>query len=61
MSDNKNIKQPLDGKRIDINDPSEIWNWANALGVTEKELVQAVESVGTSASAVREFLNKKKK
>jgi len=56
MSDNKNIKRPLDNKRIDINDPQEVRNWCKSLGCTESELKKAVNAVGTSAAKVREHL-----
>lgn len=58
MPDDKTKRHPQDGKRIDISDPSEIWNWSNSLDVTEKELVDAVEEVGDSADAVKKHLNK---
>ncbi|MDP2789420.1 MAG: DUF3606 domain-containing protein [bacterium] len=56
MPDDKNIKRPLDNKRIDINDPQEVRNWCKSLGCTEAELKQAVNAVGTSAEKVREYL-----
>ncbi len=56
MPDDKRIRQPLDNKRIDINDPQEIRNWCNSFGCTESELKQAVAAVGTSAKEVREYL-----
>lgn len=58
MPDNKNITRPLDAKRIDINDPAEVRNWCNALNCTEKELRAAVEKAGTSAAAIKKYLNK---
>ncbi len=56
MPDNKKIRQPLDNKRIDINDPKEVHNWCNSLDCSEVELKEAVKSVGTSAEKVREYL-----
>ncbi|SKA73561.1 Protein of unknown function [Clostridium sp. USBA 49] len=58
MPDNKSITHPLDAKRIDINDLSEVKNWCKALGCTESELKAAVRAVGTSAKAIREYLEK---
>jgi hypothetical protein len=58
MPDNKKITHPLDAKRIDINDPTEVRNWTKALGVTEAKLREAVRAVGTSSAAVRKYLNK---
>jgi len=57
MPDSKEIRRPLDNKRVDINDPQEVRNWCNALGCTENELGQAVQAVGTSAEAVKDYLN----
>lgn len=58
MPDNKKIRQPLDNKRIDINDSNEVRNWCNSLGCTEGELKRAVKAAGTSAEKVREYLKK---
>ena len=58
MPDNKNIKHPLDGQRIDINDPQEVRDWCDTLACTEEKLKSAVEKVGTSAKEVKEFLRK---
>jgi len=56
MPDNKNLRHPHDGKRIDINDPQEVRNWCNILSVTERQLKNAVQKVGTSSKKVREYL-----
>lgn len=56
MADNKQIRHPHDGKRIDINDPHEIRNWCRALSTTPEKLKNAVHKVGTSAEKVREYL-----
>jgi hypothetical protein len=58
MPDDKNIKRPLDNKRIDINDLLEVRNWCKSLGCPEAELKKAVNVVGTSAEKVREYLKK---
>ena len=58
MPDDKTIRHPHDGKRIDINDPKEIRNWCAIFGVSETKLIAAVRAVGTSAKAVREYLGK---
>lgn len=57
MSDNKNITQPLDAKRIDVNDPAEVRNWCKSFGCTEQQLKDAVKAVGTSGAAVRRHLS----
>lgn len=59
MPDNKNITHPLDAKRIDIHDPAEVRNWCSSLGCNELELKSAVNSVGTSSTAVRKYLANK--
>ncbi len=56
MPDNKNIRHPHDGKRIDVNDPSEVAYWCKSLGVSKEELKATVEAVGDSAKAVKEYL-----
>lgn len=56
MPDDKKIKGPHDSKRIDIYDPNEVSNWTKALGVSAAELKKAVNKVGTSAEAVKEYL-----
>ncbi|MEM1007363.1 MAG: DUF3606 domain-containing protein [Myxococcota bacterium] len=58
MPDDKTIREPHDKKRIDINDPKELRNWSDSLGVSQEELIRAVQAVGTSASAVRAYLSK---
>ncbi|HRZ28629.1 MAG TPA: DUF3606 domain-containing protein [Spirochaetota bacterium] len=57
MPDDKTIRHPHDGKRIDINDPSEIRNWCRIFGVSEAKLRAAVKAVGTSSTEVRKYLN----
>ncbi|HAQ61722.1 TPA: hypothetical protein DCR49_06970 [Candidatus Delongbacteria bacterium] len=58
MPDDKTIRQPDDGKRIDINDPYEVRSWCAIFGVTEEKLKQAVRAVGDSAGAVKKYLGK---
>ena len=58
MPDNKNLTHPLDAKRIDVNDPSEVSNWCTSLSCTKAELLAAVIAVGTSGKAVRAYLGK---
>lgn len=56
MSDDKSKRGAPDRDRIDINDPDEIRNWTQSLGVSKEELQKAVEAVGSQASKVREYL-----
>ena len=58
MPDDKTIRHPHDGKRIDINDPAEVRNWCNIFGISEKKLREAVNAVGTSSTEVRKYLGK---
>jgi hypothetical protein len=58
MSDDKTIRHPHDGKRIDIDDPYEVRNWCEIFGVTEVQLKAAVKAVGTSSETVRKYLGK---
>jgi len=58
MTDDKTIRHPHDGKRIDIHDPYEIRNWCKIFAVSENTLKAAVKAVGTSSTAVRTYLKK---
>lgn len=56
MSDDKSKRGTPDRDRIDINDPDEVRNWTQSLGVSKEELQRAVQAAGTQADKVREFL-----
>ena len=56
MSDNKGNRGSPDRDRIDINDPDEVHNWTESLGVSKEELQRAVQAAGDRAEKVREFL-----
>ena len=56
MPDDKRKTHPHDAKRIDINDPSEVRSWCKAFDCTEPQLKAAVKAVGTSAAAVKKYL-----
>ena len=56
MSDNKGNRGSPDRDRIDINDPDEVRNWTQSLGVSKEELQQAVQAAGDRAEKVREYL-----
>jgi len=58
MADDRTKKGPADSSRINVNEDYEIAYWTDALGCTKDQLKKAVEAVGTSAKAVREYLNK---
>jgi hypothetical protein len=56
MSDDKGNRGSPDRDRIDMNDPNEVRNWTQSLGVSKDELQRAVEAAGTQADKVREYL-----
>lgn len=58
MSDDKSNRGSPDRDRIDINDPDEVRNWTQSLGVTKEELQRAVEAVGTTAGKVYDYLGR---
>ena len=52
MPDDLTKRHPLDGKRIDVNQPYEVKFWCKEFEVSEDELRNAVREVGTSAYEV---------
>lgn len=56
MSDSSKNKGEPDRSLINLNQEHEVRYWTQALDVTEDELREAVRAVGSSASAVREYL-----
>jgi Protein of unknown function (DUF3606) len=58
MSDDKSNRGSPDRDRIDINDPDEVRNWTQSLGVTKEELQRAVEAVGNTAGKVYDYLGR---
>lgn len=60
MSDDK-AKTGHDRKLINLNEPYEVRDWTQSLGVSEEELRRAVAAVGNSADKVREHLKSGKK
>ena len=48
-----------DSKIININETYEVSYWTKELNVSKDELLDAVNEVGKSAEAVREYLNTK--
>jgi len=55
MSDDKNLTA-RDRAFINLSEPYEVRDWTNSLGVTEEQLREAVEAVGSSAEKVRQYL-----
>ncbi len=58
MDDKKNVGSP-DRDRINTSEDYEVQYWAKKFGVTADALKDAVKAVGTTASAVEEYLKKK--
>jgi hypothetical protein len=58
IMDDKTKTGSPDSKRINVNEDHEVAYWTKELGVTSDKLKEAVDAVGTSAQAVREYLNK---
>ncbi|MBN9409368.1 MAG: DUF3606 domain-containing protein [Burkholderiales bacterium] len=57
MSDDTS-KTGSDRKFISLEQDYERRDWAKSFGVSEERLTQAVQAVGNSADAVREYLGK---
>lgn len=55
MSDNKAATN-LDRKLISLKEPYEVRDWCKSLGCSAEQLEQAVNAVGHSAEAVRQYL-----
>ncbi|WP_199562631.1 DUF3606 domain-containing protein [Pedobacter chinensis] len=56
--DDKQKTGGADRGRININESYEVDYWSNKFGVSKDKLKAAVQTVGTSADAVEEFLKK---
>ncbi|MFD2146034.1 DUF3606 domain-containing protein [Mucilaginibacter antarcticus] len=56
--DDKNQGGSPDRDRINVNENYELEYWTKELGISAEKLRDAVKEVGTTAKAVREFLNK---
>jgi hypothetical protein len=57
MPDNMNFRNNPDASRINVNETHELRYWTQALGCSAEELRDAVKKVGTSAMAVRNYIN----
>ena len=56
MSDDLTKKRPQDATKINLGQQWEIDYWTKTLNTTESKLSLAVQKVGTSVSAVKEYL-----
>lgn len=57
MDNTKKTGSP-DSKTINLSEDYEVAYWTKELGVSKQQLTDAIASVGKSADAVREYLNK---
>jgi len=58
MTDDKSNSGSPDRDRINVHEDYELRDWSKKFGVSPDELKKAVQSVGTSAEAVRKHLGK---
>ncbi|MDW7692679.1 DUF3606 domain-containing protein [Flammeovirgaceae bacterium SG7u.111] len=58
MSDNLNRKFPEDPTKININQKWELNYWSKKFGVSQIQLISAVNQVGYSVAKVKEYLGK---
>ena len=56
MADDTNIRGSRDRSRINTTQEHEVRYWTKELGISEEQLRQAVQRVGSSADKVREHL-----
>jgi len=56
--DNKTKTGSPDSKRINIEEDYEVSYWSDKFGISHDELKKAVNAAGTSAEAVKKYLNK---
>ena len=56
MADPTHGSNPREGSRIDLGDENALGFWTRELGVDERLLREAVESVGSLAAEVRTYI-----
>lgn len=56
--DNLQIKEPLDGSKINLHEPYEVNYWCKKFNCTLAKLQEAVHAVGVSTATVKEYLGK---
>lgn len=56
--DNLQIKEPVDGSKINLHEPYEVNYWCKKFGCTVAKLQEAVHAVGVSKAKVKEYLGK---
>lgn len=58
MSDDKTIRGPADGSRVNVNEDYELRYWTEKFGVSAEQLRTAVQQVGPVAATVQAHLQK---
>jgi hypothetical protein len=56
MADNKTKTAPQDSSRVNVNEDYEVQYWTNKFNCSKEQLRDAVDSVGTSAEKVAEYI-----
>ena len=56
--DNRDNRGSPDRKRINVNQPHEVQYWTKKFQVSPEKLKRAVKMAGTSAAAVKKWLDK---
>jgi hypothetical protein len=56
MPDNKEMRQPQDATRINLNEDYEVQYWTKKFNCSKQALKDAVEKVGVSAEKVEKLL-----
>jgi len=56
MSDSLTIKQPMDITVVNVHDPLELNYWSKEMNASKYQIMQAVNTVGTSANMVRQYI-----
>ncbi|ADP20013.1 MULTISPECIES: DUF3606 domain-containing protein [Achromobacter] len=58
MTDDLKKRGAQDRSRVNVNEAHEVQYWTRELGVSEAQLKAAVQAVGVSADAIRQYLAK---
>lgn len=58
MADDKTIKEPADGNKVNVNEPYEVNYWKKKWGVTEEQRRSCVKRVGPMKADVARCLGK---
>jgi hypothetical protein len=56
MADNLQQRGGRDRQRIDVNEDYELRDWSKKFGVSQEQLKEAVQAVGTESDKVEQYL-----